>query len=143
MKRFADYMREQVEMSPAEAEYEPEQPEITSAAPTPMSFTQRKMKPWKATKKDSLAFWNSLSPNIPLRVNPIDAQHKGSTIQEDGLRITGSKEFIATILSRLKDLALYETEKTKLVIDYRQNAKALTPGGKDSYLFYCNIKKRS
>jgi hypothetical protein len=112
------------------------------SAPTPYSFYARKLKPWKASKKETLKFWQTIAPSIPLALRPIEATHKGTTIQEDGIRITGSKEFITTVLSRLKDILMYESEKTKLVIDYRQNAKSLKPGGKDSYLFYLNVKNR-
>lgn len=140
MKRFKEYL-EQVELNP---------PEVGSSSAStsklelsPYSIYARKPKPWKASKSDTLQFWQSLTPNIPLRFKPIEASHKGTTIQEDGVRITGSKEFITTVLSRLKDILFYENEQSKLIVDYRQNAKSLKPGKKDSYLFYVNVKNRN
>lgn len=101
-----------------------------------------KIKPWKAKKSEILTFWKALTPNIPMQLQPIDSAHKGSTLQQDTMRVTGSKEFITTILSRLKDFIVYENPDTKLVLDYRQNAKSLMPGQKNSYLFYLNVRKR-
>ncbi len=143
MKSFTEFM-EEVEFAPSEsAPLALPAPNPASIVGTPYSFYERKLKPWKANKSETLQFWRTITPNIPLAVKPIDSSHKGTTIQEDGIRITGSKEFIATVISRLKDLLMYEGDKTKLVIDYRQNAKSLKPGNKDSYLFYVNIKNRT
>ncbi len=120
-------------------------PAPSTAGATPQPATQNfkpKIKPWKAKKSDIMTFWKSLAPNMPLQLQPIDNVHKGSTLQQDTLRITGSKEFISTVLSRLKDFIVYENPNTKLVLDYRQNAKSLKPGEKNSYLFYLNVRNR-
>jgi hypothetical protein len=101
-----------------------------------------KIKPWKAKKSEILTFWKALTPNIPMQMQPIEQSHKGSTLQQDTIRISGTKEFITTVLSRLKDFIVYENPDTKLVVDYRQNAKSLMPGQKNSYLFYVNVRKR-
>ena len=145
MKSFMQFI-EEVDFTPLEdpeEEVEVEPAPAAVAAPAPYSIYSRKVKPWKANKKETLQFWESLVPNIPLQLKAIDPSHKGTNIQEDGIRLTGSREFIATVLSRLKDLLYYESEKSKLIIDYRQNAKSLKPGGKDSYLFYINVKNRA
>jgi len=109
--------------------------------PATQSFKPR-IKPWKAKKSEILSFWKALAPDIPLQLQPIDSAHKGSTLQQDTIRVTGTKEFITTILSRLKDFVVYENPDTKLVLDYRQNQKSLKPGEKNSYLFYLNVRKR-
>ena len=114
---------------------------VSVPQPTTQGF-KPKIKPWKAKKSDVMTFWRSLAPNMPLQLKTIDNVHKGSTLQEDTLRITGSKEFISTVLSRLKDFLTYENVNSKLVIDYRQNAKSLKPGEKNSYLFYLNVRNR-
>jgi len=145
MKSFMQFI-EEVDFTPLEEpEVAPVAPAVPNAvaAPSPYSIYSRKVKPWKANKKETLQFWESLVPNIPFQLKPIDSSHKGTNIQEDGIRLTGSREFIATVISRLKDLLYFESEKTKLIIDYRQNAKSLKPGGKDSYLFYINVKNRT
>jgi len=99
-------------------------------------------KPWKAKKQEIQGFWSGLSPNLPLKLEPISYDIKGSTILQDGIRITGSKEFIASVLSRLKEFLYYENPNSKLVISYRQQAKSLIQGNRDSYLFYLQVKSR-
>lgn len=101
-----------------------------------------KKKPWKAKKQEISAFWAGLKPNLPLKLEPIPYDHKGSTILQDGIRVTGSKEFIASVLSRLKEFLLYENPNSKLVISYRQQVKSLIQGNRDSYLFYLQVKNR-
>ena len=101
-----------------------------------------KPKPWKAKKSEIEGFWAGLKPNLPLKLEPIAYDHKGSTILQDGIRITGSKEFIASVLSRLKEFLFYENPNSKLVISYRQQAKSLLPNNRDSYLFYLQVKSR-
>lgn len=150
MKTFWEYLaKEEVEAAtasplPANSLHEPVQPpSVTGAVPQPETGNYKpKLRPWKAKKNEILRFWKAMAPNIPIQLAPIDSFHKGSTVQEDTLRITGSKEFITTILSRLKDFIIYENPETKLVLDYRQNQKSLKPGGKNSYLFYINVRKR-
>lgn len=77
-------------------------------------------KPWKAKRADIIKFWQGLQPNMPIRPTPVNKQHKGSKFREDGLRITGSPDFINGVLSRLKDLLQYDNNPTsKLDIEYR------------------------
>lgn len=81
-------------------------------------------KPWVAKKDDVLTFWQHLQPNMPLNIQPIPPQHKGRRYDVDGIRINGSRQFIASVLSRLKDLLQFENRPgTKLDIEYRQAKK--------------------
>jgi hypothetical protein len=104
--------------------------------------TKLKNKAWKASKDEILTFWRSVAGNSPIQLKPIPYSHKGTTIQEDGIRITGTKEFIASILSRMKELINFENDNNKLIISYRQSPKSLIPGNKESYMFYLQIKER-
>lgn len=145
MKTFWEYLHnEQIDVPMATGEVpKPEAPPAPVSAPQPATQSFKpKIKPWKAKKSDIMTFWKSLAPNMPLQLQPIDNAHKGSTLQQDTLRLTGSKEFVSTVLSRLKDFIVYENPNTKLVLDYRQNAKSLKPGEKNSYLFYLNVRNR-
>ncbi len=101
-----------------------------------------KLKPWKASKEQILQFWKTVSPNSPLAMKPIPYDHEGSTIQEDTVRITGSKEFIASVLSRLKDFLNYENQDTKVMVAYRQSPRSFLPGNKNSYIFYLQVMER-
>ena len=115
-------------------------------APAPSSTTPEKpavkAKPWKAGKNEIVNFWKGVQTNMPFALKPIPYDHKGSTIQEDGLRITGSKEFIQSVLSRLKDFMIYENPETKLMVSYRQSPKSLVTGNRNSYTFYFQVKQR-
>jgi hypothetical protein len=149
MKTFWEYLHNEQIALPIDSNSTPskesENDAISQPIATPQPATQGfkpKIKPWKAKKSDIMTFWRSLAPNMPLHLQSIDSVHKGSTLQQDTLRITGSKEFITTVLSRLKDFIVYENPSTKLVLDYRQNAKSLKPGEKNSYLFYLNVRNR-
>lgn len=101
-----------------------------------------KPKPWKAGKEEIVNFWKGVPTNTPLALKPIAYDHKGTTIQEDGLRITGSKEFISSVLSRLKDFLIYENPDTKLMVSYRQSPKSFITGNRNSFSFYLQVKSR-
>lgn len=113
-----------------------------SPSQTPRAATAIKQKPWKAGKTDIVKFWQGVQNNSPLALKPIPYDHKGTTIQEDGLRITGSKEFISSVLSRLKDFLMYENPDTKLMVSYRQSPKSFVPGNRNSFSFYLQVKSR-
>lgn len=123
-------------------------PETGEVVPQPKKLTTKeliekyKIKPWKASKTEIVSFWKSLPPNEPLALKPIKYDHEGSTIQEDGVRITGSKEFIASVLSRLKDFLNHENDNTKLMVAYRQSPRSFLPGNKNSYIFYLQTMER-
>lgn len=109
--------------------------------PKPISITP-KVKPWKAGKDEILKYWKGITGNLPIALKPIPYDHEGTTIQEDGVRITGSKEFITSVLSRLKDFINFENPNEKLVVYYRQSPKSFVKGNKNSYSFYLQVKER-
>jgi len=59
-------------------------------------------------KNDFLTVWHNIDENKPLRPEYISYGHKGSTIDEDGIRICGSLGFIESVISRLGDLLKFE-----------------------------------
>lgn len=99
-------------------------------------------KSWSAKKQEVLNFWKALSP-MPLIINPISKDHEGSTFGEDGIRITGSPQFIYSIMSRLKDFLNLESDNTKLQILFKESDR-LNPNkpNKKSYAFYIQVKQR-
>lgn len=101
-------------------------------------------KPWRAKKEDVLRHWGQIPPNKPftnLRIVP--TSHQGSTLGFDGIRVTGSSEFIDCILARLKDLIPMEGQGTRLQLIYKQqfNTKTQEPVP-DSYVLYLQVKQR-
>lgn len=102
-------------------------------------------KPWKMTKDDVLQHWRGLPPNVPFsQVKSVPSNHKGPTYAYDGIRVTGSTAFIDAIISRLKDLASFESPRTRLQVVYRQqvDSKSEMPRP-NSFVFYCQIKDRN
>ena len=143
LKKFFEFKEEVSSTGNADAAT-PSVDSVSSPKPVENSKPSEtvKKKPWKAKKQQIQGFWAGLKPNLPLKMDAIPYDHKGSTILQDGIRITGSKEFIASVLSRLKEFLLYENPNSKLVISYRQQAKSLIQGNRDSYLFYLQVKNR-
>jgi hypothetical protein len=93
-------------------------------------------------KKPFLKHWASIRKNQKLDPKPVRYTHEGSTYAEDGIRITGSRQFVDCVLSRLKDLLVYEGEETRLQAVYqrstdRESGKTLT-----SYNCYVQVHER-
>ena len=105
---------------------------------------QFERKPWKAKRADIIRFWQGLRPNQPVQPTPVSKYHKGTKFREDGLRITGSPDFINGVLSRIKDLLQYETNPaTKLEIEYRQlEDKSGNPGDQPIYVCYIHVMQK-
>lgn len=105
-------------------------------------FTSGVKKTWSGKKKEIIDFWKSL-PEMPLLVSPIPAAHKGSTFAEDGIRITGSPNYIYSVLVRLKDFIPLEGEGTKLQLLFKESDR-INPNrpNKKSYAFYIQVKQR-
>jgi len=78
------------------------------------------MKAESIQKKDALTLWRTLSDNAELTPAPIPYKHRGTTIDEDGVRICGSKPFILAVLSRLKPLLAFENCDTRLGISFSE-----------------------
>ena len=146
MKKYNEWLKEEAELPQAPVAA------TTTVAPVSQTVAQKasyqankeklKAKAWKASKDEIMTFWKSISGNLPIQLKPIPYSHKGTTIQEDGIRITGSKEFIASMLSRIKEFINFENDNNKLIISYRQSPKSLVPGNKESYMFYLQVKER-
>ena len=69
-------------------------------------------------KADTIRHWRALPENQPLRPASVPYKHEGSTYGEDSIRITGSREFIDAVLSRVKPLLDHENGSTRLQLAY-------------------------
>ena len=75
----------------------------------------------ESLKKDEvLNLWAALEPAAAIRPCSIPYKHEGTTIAEDGIRLCGSKPFILSVLSRLKDLLNCENGETRLGVAFSQ-----------------------
>lgn len=70
-------------------------------------------------KTEILAHWKSLSRPQKLTPRPVLYGHRGSTYDQDGIRITGSRAFIDAVLSHLIDLLAFENGSTRLQVSYQ------------------------
>lgn len=101
-------------------------------------------KPWKAKRADIIRFWQSLQPNQLIQPAPVSKYHRGTKFRQDGLRITGSPDFINGVLSRIKDMLQFETNPgTKLDVEYRQiENKEGSPYQQPIYVCYIHVLQR-
>tara|TARA_R110000868_G_scaffold184591_1_gene426216 strand:+ start:395 stop:775 length:381 start_codon:yes stop_codon:yes gene_type:complete len=78
------------------------------------------MKAENIQKKEALEMWRGVADSLPLTPEPIAYKHRGSTIDEDGVRICGSREFILSVMSRLKPLLAFENGETRIGIAFSE-----------------------
>ncbi len=74
-------------------------------------------------KDDIVRHIKGLRPNQPIKSKGISPTHKGSTFTEDGIRITGTREFVDSVLSHLKPVLDVESETHELKLVYTQSRK--------------------
>ena len=72
-------------------------------------------------KAEILEHWKELPEALPLRPCPVPYKHRGSTYDQDGIRVTGSEQFIDSVLSNVKELLGYENIVTRLQLSYQQS----------------------
>jgi len=102
-------------------------------------------KPWSATKSEIMSMWTKMRPDVPIIITPMIEKVDGGTQSygEDGIRITGSFNFISSVLGRLKELISHENPQTKLRLVFREiDKKRDTRADRKSYVFYLNLEKR-
>lgn len=92
-------------------------------------------------KKEFLEHWQSMKRRRPLKPTPIPYKHKGSTFDQDGIRIAGSKQFIDAILSRLTEMLEFESGDTRLQVSYKP-AKDKAGDDLSSYICYVQVCER-
>ena len=93
-------------------------------------------------KKEFLQHFQGIEANQKINISPVPYKHKGSTYDEDGIRITGSKEFIDSILSRVKDLLNFENGTTRLQCVYKESVDRETQVPLDSWNCYLQVHQR-
>jgi hypothetical protein len=103
---------------------------------------QKKTKPWVAKKKDVLQLWKSIPSDAPLNPAPVSKYHSGNRFDQDGVRITGSSQFVNSVMGRLKPFLSY-TEHPNLELDvkYRQILRK-DVSDKPSFACYINVLQK-
>lgn len=99
-------------------------------------------KPWIAKKGDVVDLWKKVRPDVPLNPTPVPAHHKGNRFDQDGVRITGSSQWINSVLGRLKPLLVYDDHPyLDLDVKYRQILRR-DISDKPSFACYINILQK-
>jgi len=99
---------------------------------------------WSANKGEIMNWWSRLKPNQPIMPNPIPHDKEGSTYGFDGIRVTGSKQFVTSVLSRFKDFVYQENPHTSLKVVFRQIEDKYTHTPENnSFVFYANVAKKA
>jgi hypothetical protein len=103
-------------------------------------------KPWSAKKSEIMQMWQNMRPDTPVIMTPImdsPTTTSHSTYGEDGIRLTGSWQFISSIMARFKEILQYENPQLKLRLVLRavDRDRASRPD-RQSYVFYCNLEGR-
>ncbi len=93
-------------------------------------------------KKPFLKHWSKLRANQKLKPKPVRYTHEGSTYAEDGIRITGSRAFVDSVLSRMKDLLAYESDGTRLQAVYKRSTDRESGKTISSYNCYVQVHAR-
>lgn len=99
-------------------------------------------KPWVAKKADILNMWGSVKSDVPLQVRPVPAHHVGNRFDQDGVRITGTSQFINSVLARLKSFLLYSDHPSlELDVKYR-SVQRRSISDKPSFACYVNVVQK-
>lgn len=102
-------------------------------------YVDQKEKPWVAKKEDVISAWNKTRADMPLNPRPVSSNHIGTRFDQDGVRITGSPDFINSVLGRLKSFLFYVNHPTlNLDVKYRQVPRRKS-SSQPSFACYINI----
>ena len=93
-------------------------------------------------KAEFLTHFQSIKANQPVNPEPVAYKHKGSTYDQDSIRITGSRPFIDSVLSRLTDYLAFENGETRLQVSYQQSTDRKTGILMDSWNCYLQVHER-
>ena len=93
-------------------------------------------------KDEFIAHWQGIKPGQAIAIEPVPYKHKGSTYAQDGIRLTGSREFIDSVLSRLKDMLDHENGDTRLQVVYKQSQDRETGAMLAGFNCYIQVHER-
>jgi hypothetical protein len=100
-------------------------------------------------KQEIMDLWDNLNPDQPIRMTPLGTDHEGTTYTSDSIRLTGSREFIESVLANLKGLMEYDGNGSRLDPMYIATVSRTNVDGKlvpgdltGSYAFYLKARSR-
>ncbi len=93
-------------------------------------------------KEQFLKYWGEIRKNRKLEPRPVRYGHEGSTYAEDGIRITGSRTFVDSVLSRVKDLLAFENDVTRLHVIYQRSSDRINGKLLSAWNCYVQVHRR-
>jgi hypothetical protein len=106
-------------------------------------LTEQKKSPWVAKKDDVIQLWKNTRADAQIPVRPVPKGHVGNRFDQDGVRITGSSQFINSILGKMKPLLFYSDHPSlDLDVKYRQAIRK-SLSDQPSFACYINVVEKS
>lgn len=99
-------------------------------------------KPTRLTKAEAMTHWRSLEMNGPVRLQAVPYKAEGSRYGYDGIRIDGSRQFIDSVLVRLKDVIEQEDMNTRLELNYTEIADRESGEPTGNWCCYVRVHER-
>ena len=99
----------------------------------------------RLTKKEALNHWVHISKDTPLPAHTMQRvpyKHRGSTYAEDGIRLTGSRAFIDSMLNVLRPLLDRENATERLQLVYSESSDRETGLPTGSWNCYIQVHER-
>ena len=96
-------------------------------------------------KAEFLEHWKGLPDTTPgpaLTMQSVPYKHEGSTYAEDGIRITGSRKFIDSVLVTLKPLLARNNAVERLQVVYKESSDRETGADLGSWNCYIQVHQR-
>jgi hypothetical protein len=93
-------------------------------------------------KDEIVSHWKSLTATSMIPITPKPRDHYGTSLDEDTIRVTGSKEFIDSVMVRLKEFLQFDTSETELDVKYQASKYEHAGGLSPNFHFYCSVKYR-
>ncbi len=95
-------------------------------------------------KAETLDHWRGLTPTkTPAQtMRRVAYKHEGSTFDQDGIRLTGSAEFIDSVLAVLKPLLARENASERLQLSYTESTDRETRRPLGTYQCYIQVHER-
>jgi len=98
----------------------------------------------RLTKSEALTHWQGLEDGrAPVQTMArVPYKHEGSTYAQDGIRLTGSRQFIDSVLAQLKPLLARENHTERLQLVYSQSSDRETGHPLSSWNCYIQVHER-
>ena len=108
-------------------------------------FFEQRSRLWSAKKDQVISYWSKLQPESPIPMQPMQISDGSKrSLGEDGVRISGSPQFIAGILSKLKAIISYEDANNRLRLVYREiDPNRSARKDRRSFIVYINLEPRA